>query len=293
MSVARLSAHRRVSGMNVFSALPTNVSQLVAWFDADDASTFTLSGTAVSEWRDKSGNGFAVSQGTANNQPARTGTVRGRACIDFDGTNDTLFTDGTGLASAYNGQRPITLIVVGEMHNAAEYGISSTGAWVSWGSAASGTPFFYARSGAGAGNLQLQIKDDASATGGSITANSAGPAANVGSGNGDFFILSASVPAASNTTIRVHTVMTNTGDSIASPRSLQGSITTSAAARPTGTTTTNRFAIGSLVRNVFGDFYPARICEVIVYGKVLSDAERELVVRYLARKYDNASIPVI
>jgi hypothetical protein len=59
--------------------------------DADDASTITLNGSTVSQWRDKSGNNRHASQTTAANQPARTlNGLGGRAVVTFDGTNDWL-----------------------------------------------------------------------------------------------------------------------------------------------------------------------------------------------------------
>jgi hypothetical protein len=42
---------------------------LVLWLDADDASTITLNGSTVSQWADKSSNGYSVSNGTAATQP--------------------------------------------------------------------------------------------------------------------------------------------------------------------------------------------------------------------------------
>lgn len=62
------------------------------WLDADDASTITSSSGNVSQWDDKSGNGYHVTQATGTAQP-KTGTVtrNGRNVLDFDGTDDRLF----------------------------------------------------------------------------------------------------------------------------------------------------------------------------------------------------------
>lgn len=51
---------------------PSQLSGLDAWYDADDASTLTLSGSAVSQWNDKSGNNHHASQSTQALQPALT-----------------------------------------------------------------------------------------------------------------------------------------------------------------------------------------------------------------------------
>lgn len=73
---------------------PLSISGLQAWYDADDASTFTFSsGNVVSQWNDKSGNARHLTQGTVANQPTRSGVLNGRTTVVFDGVND-------GMASA-------------------------------------------------------------------------------------------------------------------------------------------------------------------------------------------------
>lgn len=278
----------RATGFN-----PKSIAGLSAWFDADDVSTFTLSGTAVAEWRDKSGNGYAVSQSTGNNQPARTGAIRGRACIDFDGTNDVLFSDGTGLSAVYDGDKSVTVFVVGEMHSAAERAINDLGTWFSFGSSVSGTPFAYFRSSAGAATLQVAIRNDASNASGGLTAVNQGPASSGSTGNGDFYICSFSLPSQAVVTARVHTVLTNVGDSLTSPRNQQGLTTTSLAARAAGTTTSNRFAVGALGRNSFSDYYPGRLSEILIYSRVVTDSERARIVKWMGQKYNNSETPVL
>lgn len=270
---------------------PRTISGLVAWFEADDATTFTLSGTSVSEWRDKSGNGYAVSQSTANNQPARTGTVGGRATVDFDGTNDYLFSDNTGLSTFFSGDKAMTVFCVGEMHNSSEMSLNTQGTWLSLGSTTSGTQFFYMRSDGASGNGQLQIRNDASNTSGTIT-GAEGPTGD-GTADGtakDAFIASATVPSQSTTVLRFHTTLAALGNGAARP--IAGSSSTSAAARTSGNLTTNRFTIGALGRNTFADYFPARISEIILYSRALSDAERTRVVQLLGRKY-TLSTPVL
>ena len=71
---------------------PASISGLMSWYDASDTATITDAGAgAVSQWNDKSGNGFHVSQGTALFRPTTgTRTVNSLNVIDFDGTNDSL-----------------------------------------------------------------------------------------------------------------------------------------------------------------------------------------------------------
>lgn len=58
----------------------------VFWIDASDPSTITSSSGKVSQWNDKSGNGYHVTQSTSTQQPNNdTQTLNGRTVIDFDG----------------------------------------------------------------------------------------------------------------------------------------------------------------------------------------------------------------
>lgn len=258
---------------------PKSISGLVAWFDADDASTFTLNGTAVSEWRDKSGNGYSVSQGTANNQPARTGTVLGRATVDFDGSNDCLFADNTGISAAFSGDKSLTAFVVGQMHTTAEAAINNLGAWCSLGSTSSGTPLFYIRAAADSGNFQLALRNDASSSTGGMFASSD----LIGFGSPSSFVVSITSPSQGTAVQRAHSIRR---------ASTTSATNTASAARPAGNLTFNRFTIGAFGTTTFTDFFPARISEVILYSKAVSDAERAKIVAWLAQKY-NVTTPVV
>ena len=258
---------------------PRSISGLVAWFDADDVSTFTLNGTAVSEWRDKSGNGYAVSQSTGNNQPDRTGTVLGRATVDFDGSNDCLFADNTGISAAFSGDKSITSFLVGQMHTTAEAAVNNLGVWFSIGSTSSGTPLFYIRAAADSGNFQLVVRNDAASTTGGIF----GSSDLLGGASPSSFVVSLTSPSQGTAVERAHSVVR---------ASTTSATLTSGAARPAGNITLNRFTIGAFGQATFSDFFPARISEVILYSKALSADERGKIVALLAKKY-NVTTPVI
>jgi hypothetical protein len=51
---------------------PTSIANCALWLDGADASTITTA-TGVSQWNDKSGNGFNLTQSTGSLQPTRTG----------------------------------------------------------------------------------------------------------------------------------------------------------------------------------------------------------------------------
>jgi hypothetical protein len=70
---------------------PLDLSPAV-WLDASDTGTITLaSGSSVSNWADKSGNGYDMGQLTAINQPdSGTRTLNSLNVLDFDGSNHFL-----------------------------------------------------------------------------------------------------------------------------------------------------------------------------------------------------------
>lgn len=70
------------------------------WLDASDLTTITESSGAVSEWRDKSGNGYAFTQATSTSQPTTGSTTQnGLNVLSFDGTN--RFLTSTALSSEW------------------------------------------------------------------------------------------------------------------------------------------------------------------------------------------------
>lgn len=78
-----------------------------AWYDASDASTVTLSGTDVTAWADKSGNGYTATQTGSFNPTYATALVNGLNSIEF-GTEGSAargygFLDTQALGSAICG----------------------------------------------------------------------------------------------------------------------------------------------------------------------------------------------
>lgn len=80
---------------------PLDLPGLTAWYDASDATSFTFSsGSVVSQWNDKSGNGLHLTQATVGNQPARTGTQNGRATVVYGEDDQLNHTPSTPIGSA-------------------------------------------------------------------------------------------------------------------------------------------------------------------------------------------------
>ena len=71
---------------------PTDILGCQLWFDAADSSTITpanpVNGTAISQWNDKSGNGYHATQATAGNRPTYSLTGRN---ISFTRTSSQFF----------------------------------------------------------------------------------------------------------------------------------------------------------------------------------------------------------
>ena len=71
---------------------PAELPNLALWLDAADASTITLNGSTVSQWRDKSPNARHVAQATAVKQPTYTLAAQNNLnVLSFDGNNKSLF----------------------------------------------------------------------------------------------------------------------------------------------------------------------------------------------------------
>jgi hypothetical protein len=95
MSLLGIIASSKLSSFN-----PSNISNLYLWLDADDASTFTYSsGVSVSQWNDKSGNGYHATQATVAKQPSRITSPS--ISVDYDGSNDVLSTTASFNGAAF------------------------------------------------------------------------------------------------------------------------------------------------------------------------------------------------
>lgn len=78
--------------LSVFGGFdPRSIPYLALWLDANDASTITETSGSVSQWNDKSGNNSHATQSTGAAQPITgTRTANGLNALDFDGTDDFM-----------------------------------------------------------------------------------------------------------------------------------------------------------------------------------------------------------
>lgn len=63
---------------------PTPVAGYNLWLDASHAASFTYSsGTLVSQWTDRSANGYLFTEATTTNQPTRNTTMNSKSTVNF------------------------------------------------------------------------------------------------------------------------------------------------------------------------------------------------------------------
>jgi hypothetical protein len=85
---------------------PTDIAGCVLWLDASDAASFTLSGSDVTAWADKSTGGHSTAQSNNTRYPARTGTLNGLSTVAFLTGNDAL-----DFPSAFSGEGTTAFVV--------------------------------------------------------------------------------------------------------------------------------------------------------------------------------------
>ncbi len=73
---------------------PSDPANLELWYDADDATTISTTGSDVDQWDDKSGNGYHASKSGGARPTTGTNTINGRQTIEFNGSGDNLAISG-------------------------------------------------------------------------------------------------------------------------------------------------------------------------------------------------------
>ena len=105
---------------------PTQVSGCALWLDAADSATVILTGTDVTQWNDKSGNGRNVTKTSAATNPVYTvGSLNRLPVLVNTGTS------GLSGTLAVNTLTNMTIFIVCNDTNAAEL-VNNTGGYVMW-----------------------------------------------------------------------------------------------------------------------------------------------------------------
>jgi hypothetical protein len=141
---------------------PTQISGLAAWFDGADITTITLSGSSVTQWRDKSGQGN-IATNTGNYPTLATQAINKRNALAFNGSQYLTFT------ASYlpNGSTQNSIFIVSNIGVL----LQSSTAWLfSYGTSATGQKLNVSYS-VGSGTNYLNIDTD---TGGSSIIDTTG-----------------------------------------------------------------------------------------------------------------------
>jgi hypothetical protein len=236
--------------------LPTNISGCALWLDASDTSSFSFSsGSNISQWRDKSGNGR---NGTASNSPVLTlNQQAGLPVVTLASASSQFFDFGNTLNLGTNA---LTIFFVGKTPlsvNQGFIGKSSSrglaGRWFLIYEPAVGLYFAVDPAAAGTSNALTTFKSTA----------------------GQFAIYSASTDRTPS-----NYLYTN--------GRLVGSV---AFSNSTNFSTTDKLYVGAYqdstgLAPLAGYYYNGTIGEIIVYTGILSTAQRQQVEGYLAWKWD-------
>jgi hypothetical protein len=76
---------------------PDDLGTLTGWYDANETSTITVSSGKVSQWRDKSGSGLHLNQGTGSLQPTAGASLNGLDALRFSGNRMTTSSNPFGV----------------------------------------------------------------------------------------------------------------------------------------------------------------------------------------------------
>ena len=115
---------------------PTDIVSCSLWLDADDASSMTISGSNISEWRNKSVDDTGLFDGVQSNSSYQPTTVaseiNGRSVVRFDGSDDKLdFSGSTSRRAPSSTGGEITSFIV--MKKTAEPSPSATEMMMAYG----------------------------------------------------------------------------------------------------------------------------------------------------------------
>jgi hypothetical protein len=232
---------------------PRSIAGLYAWWDASDSATITTD-TGVSVWADKSGNGRNATQSTGNNQPGRTVAINGRLALTFDGTNDSLTFAGASRTDE-------TMLVVGRQRDDAADTANTNRYGTLLGSASTSRGHTF-RSQYGSTNFQFDsvFSGFTSGTNRAIRTVTTNRSGEIG---GD-------IP------LNVYTVSRSAASGIAQFINNQaiGTATTSESL------TLDRIGVGGT-----SNYWIGEICEILLYSRAITAAERTRATNYLIRRW--------
>jgi hypothetical protein len=243
---------------------PTLIANLKAWYDASDTATITVSGTAVTQWNDKSGNAYNVTQATSGLRPqSGTRTQNGLNAIDFDGGDDILNAATASNWTFLSDTSGATVFVTAYADAAAD------ARWL-WST--------YGGSFGFVGSYQNVLASDLMSIG-------------TGVGNGALaaMYVDTSTPVATDNTAFTMTTQFDLGNATANQRGYiwknGGSQTNNNPATDTASASAPQtpLAIGNIP--TYSLAWDGLICEIVMYNSILNATDRAKVESYLATKW--------
>jgi hypothetical protein len=73
---------------------PSDINGLVGWYDASDANTINIDSGNITQWEDKSDNGYHLTNGNGGQQPSYvTAGINGLNVVWYENTYDQMFND--------------------------------------------------------------------------------------------------------------------------------------------------------------------------------------------------------
>jgi hypothetical protein len=236
---------------NIWDFDPRNIPNCALWLDGADVSSITLNGSTVSQWRDKSGNGYNMVQATSGNQPTFGTSPNGNRMLTFTQGSSTRLTN-TSFPS-FIGSGPVSYFLV-------EYNMT----------APSGNPGPFGYSSGPNFGLVFQFNPGTYGGLSSTTVNYSGfqPFYDTTTYDVPFY---SPVPRISFLSVP------NTGSGMTGfVNGVSKSVGSQSAGTYSGT-----FTVGSASNG----YISGNICEIIIFNRILTTIERQQIEGYLAQKW--------
>lgn len=257
-----------LAGNAAYVFTPAEITGLKAWYDASDTSTISLSGSAVTQWNDKSGNGFHVTQSTSAQRPSSgVNTINSKNVLTFGGDDVLQASTASDWTFLHNATGSTVFAVsIHDNTGAAEF------------------PIFATSTGSSQVGCALRISYDTPPAPFTI-----GPFVSTGGGSGTLVSLISGGAVTAGTAFYTSGIWDNNNATLASRSKWRqnggaefGTNTQDDA--PSSSNPANALFIGA--NNTAGTTgYTGKIAEIIMYTGVLSSGDITKVNSYLASKW--------
>lgn len=225
--------------------------------DAQDASTLTVTGSAVSSWRDRGGSGRSVDQATTSLQPSySTLSINSRPAVVFDATNDVLV--GNSVSYGITGARSVFTVVRTTAAVTSGACTDGAGQYLLDRNTANSNPLTSIKAVSGRWVVQTRLDN-----GGSLGC----------------------APASSGVTITANAATLVELVQSTSSITLFGNGTSIGSLSVSGTNTMQPISVGRHGDQSGSPTLPGAVGEILVFSKDLTATERQIVERYLGWKW--------